>query len=90
MLRGVFSAITRKPLKVRRQVKHCWKVFREIFHMKATKKDVCRRGFGETFTFLFLLPILGRGLDISIKNISSLCFTFFNQFFAFDCLKNYN
>ena len=41
VLLGVFSAITGVPLKVRRQVKHCKKCFREIFQMGLTKMYVC-------------------------------------------------
>jgi len=36
-----FSAIARELLKVRRQVKHCKKGFREIFQMSPTERYVC-------------------------------------------------
>jgi len=55
-LLGSFLALTREPLKVRRQVKYCKKGFREILQMSPIKKCVCILIFWEHWLSLFFSP----------------------------------
>jgi len=52
-----FSTITREPLKIRRQVKHCKKGFCELFPMRITKMSVCIWMFWENRVILIFCPV---------------------------------
>jgi len=63
-----FSAITRKPLKVCREVKHCKKGFREIFQKGLTASYVCTWNFWENPLFCFVACGFLKVLDDFQKN----------------------
>ena len=58
-----FSVITREPLKVCRQVKHCKKGFREILQMGLTEMYVCIWNFWWKPLFYFVSCLFGKVLD---------------------------
>jgi len=64
VLLGVFSAITREPLKVRQQVKHCKKGFCEIFQMGLTESLFAFEISGKICFFALFLAFLGKFLMI--------------------------
>jgi len=68
VLLGGFSAITREPLKVCRQVKHCKKGFREIFQIGLTASYVCTWNFWENPLFCFVSCLFWKVLDNFQKN----------------------
>jgi len=63
-----FSAITREPLKVCRQVKHCTKGSRELFYIGLTASYVCTWNFLENPIFCFVSYLFGKVLDDFQKN----------------------
>jgi len=63
-----FSAITREPLKVCRQVKHCTKGSREIFQIGLTARYVCTWNFWEYPIFSFVSCLFGKVIDDFQKN----------------------
>jgi len=64
-----FSAITRKPLKVCWQVKHCTKGSREIFQIGLTASYVCTWYFWENPLFCFVSCLFGKVLHDFQKNL---------------------
>jgi len=63
VLLGSFSAITHKPLKICRQVKHCKKGFCEIFQIGLTASYVCIWNIWENPHFCFVSCLFRKVLD---------------------------
>jgi len=81
-----FSAIARELLKVRRQVKHCKKGFREIFQMSPTERYVCIWNIWENRLFF----ILGKVFDHFQEKYFTPTFYFFRSvFLASTAYKDY-
>ena len=75
---GSSSAITREPLKVRRQVKHWQKGFYEIFQMYPTKKECLHLTFLTKSTFFG--PFWESFWSLSGKNYHADISTFWSVF----------
>jgi len=90
ILLGIFSAITCKPLKVCRQVKHCKKGFHEIFQMGLRERYVCIRNFWENLLFRCVSCRFGKVLDDFQKNFHANASAFFQGLYlASSAFKDY-
>jgi len=84
-----FSAKTREPLKVYRQVKHCKKGFRENFQVGLTASYICIRNFLENPFFALFLAFLGKILMILKKIISTVLAFLQGLYLASSAFRDY-
>ena len=87
VLLGVFSAITREPLKVRQQVKHCKKGFCEIFQIGLTASYICTWNFWENPLFSF--PFLESSWWFSKKFLATVLAFLQGLYLASSAFKDY-